>query len=251
MQLSAKWIKGEDNLLAFLDLLGTREFYQNHDLNQQIERISQLINALLEGLEDRFKEPERKQFLYVHMYGDSIVIAEKKKGAIADCADKLIQLMLGVQYKVLIDSQRTLSRALVRRGPYYGMICGDDQTSLESLYWNFSLVGGAALVEMDKTQLRGLPVGTYIDSLITGETQILENRLIVVDDDSLRFVKPEAKFDFLRSVLNGPKSIDDWVNQLIEESGNNEVVRKKLIPWRDAVQGRCNSIQRQHGSDES
>ena|SRR2546425_4490960 len=251
MRLGAKWIKGEDNLLAFLDLLGTKEFYQNHDLNQQMERISQLISSLLEGLEDRFEELERKQFLYVHMYGDSIVIAEKEKGAIANCADKLIQLMLGVQYKVLIDSSHTLSRALVRRGPYYGMICGDDQTSLESLCWNFSLVGGAALVEMDKTQLCGLPVGTYIDRSIIGETQIAENRLIVVDDDSLRFVKPKADFDFLRSTLNGPQSIDDWVSQLIEESDNNEVFGKKLIPWGDAVQGRCNSIQRQHRNDES
>ena len=245
MQLSAKWITGEDNLLAFLDLLGTKEFYRNHDLNQQLERISQLISAILGGLENRFKEPERKQFLYVHMYGDSIVIAEKKKGAIANCADKLIQLMLDVQYTGLINSPHILSRSLVRRGPYYGMICGNDQAALENLYWNFSLVGGSALVEMDKAQLCGLPMGTYIDSSIARETQIEENRFIAVDNNRLRFVKPTAGFDFLRSTLDGPKNIGDWVNQLLAESGNDKAFRKKLLPWGDAIQGKLKLIRRE------
>ncbi len=97
------------------------------------------------------------------MYADSLVIAQRN--LIEGCARKLVELMLEVQYQVLLDSRfikvkakaseeyilmPTLSRVLVKRSPYYGMICSDMQQSIDNIFSNFSLVGGSAIVEMNR-----------------------------------------------------------------------------------------------------
>jgi hypothetical protein len=173
--------------------------------------------------------------------------------------------MLKVQRQVLVDSQSnkikakaseenkmmpTLSRALVKRGPYYGMICSEMEQSIDKVFSNFSLIGSSAIVEMDKA-LKGLPMGTYIDASLITEAGIEEERLIDITDGSgSKFVKPRDGFDFLRStfspVQNGPADIKDWVEQLIRSSGNDEHFRNKITPWIDAVRGACQSICRTH-----
>lgn len=169
--------------------------------------------------------------------------------------------MLKVQYQVLLDSQfikvkaqdsggdklmPTLSRALVKRGPYYGMICGEMQQSIDNIFSNFSLVGGSAIVEMDKA-LEGLPMGTYIDASLITEAGIEQERLIGITNESgLKFVKPKEHFDFCRGTfpMGGPADIKEWVEQLIKSSGNDEHFRAKIIPWVDAVSGACQTISR-------
>ena len=259
MPLSFATVFEENLLLAYLDLTGTKHFYENSELSQQIERISNVVSAVRAEIDNTFGE--EKVSLFVHMYADSLVIAQKN--LIDDCARKLVELMLKVQYQVLIDSQfnkvrakdsaenklmPTLSRALVKRGPYYGMICSEKQQSIDNIFSNFSLIGGLAIIEMDKA-LEGLPMGTYIDASLITEAGIEQERLIdITDEIGSKFVKPGDGFDFLRSTLSsvqsGPADIKGWVEQLIRSSGNDKHFRSKITPWVNAVSGACQAISR-------
>jgi hypothetical protein len=259
MPLSFATVFEENLLLAYLDLTGTKHFYENSELSEQIERISNVVGAVHAEIDNTFEED--KTNLFVHMYADSLVIAQKK--LIGGCAGKLVELMLKVQYQVLLDGKfikvkskdsegnklmPTLSRALVKRGPYYGMICSEIQQSIDNIFSNFSLVGGSAIVEMDKA-LEGLPMGTYIDASLITEAGIQQERLIDITNESgSKFVKPGEGFDFLRSTLspvqNGPSDIKGWVEQLIKSSGNDKHFRSKITPWVNAVSGACQTISR-------
>jgi len=258
MLLSCRHVSDENFLLAYLDLAGTERFYKNSELPEQIERITQIVGAVHAEIDNTFEE--NKTNLFVHMYADSLVIAQKN--LIEGCARKLVELMLKVQYQVLMDSQSnkfkaeaseenklmpTLSRALIKRGPYYGMICSEMQQSIDNIFSNFSLVGGSAIVEMNEA-LEGLPMGTYIDASLITEAGIEQERLIDITNESgSKFVKPGDGFDSLRTLFpiqNGPADIKDWVEQLIGSSGNDEHFRNKITPWVDAVRGTCQSICR-------
>ncbi|MDO8355601.1 MAG: hypothetical protein Q7U76_04350 [Nitrospirota bacterium] len=260
MTLSCKYISEEKSLLAYLDLTGTTRFYENSELTEQIERISRVVGVVRAEIENTFGAD--KTNLFVHMYADSLVIAQKNE-LIENCAGKFVELMLKVQYQVLNGSQfnkvkakasegyklmPTLSRALVRRGSYYGMICSEIQQSIDNTFSNFSLVGGLAIVEMDKA-LKGLPMGTYIDASLITEAGVEKERLIdVTNERGLKFVKPQKDFDRLRSIFsfnqNAPADIKDWVDHLIKLSGNDEHFRNKITPWVDAVRGARPSICR-------
>ena len=248
MPLSCRYMSKEDILLAYLDLLGTKSFYKSSELPEQIERISQVVGAVHAEIDNAFEE--NKTNLFVHMYADSLVIAQKN--LIDNCAKKFVELMLKVQYKILINSEfnqirvgtsdarrslmPTLSRALIRRGSYYGMICGEMQQTIDDICSNFSLVGGSAIVEMSKA-LEGLPMGTYIDASLITEAGVEKERLIDVTDGSgMKFVKPGDRFDFLRSILPVLQPFDDWIKQLIKSSGDNDGFKEKVVPWAYAIQ---------------
>lgn len=259
MPLSFATVSGENLLLAYLDLTGTKYFYENSELDEQIERISRVVSIVDAQIDNDFGAD--KTNLFVHMYADSLMIAQTN--LIEGCAEKLVELMLKVQYQVLIDSESiklkgraseeqkfmpTLSRALIKKGPYHGMICTDMEQSIDNVFSNFSLVGGSAIIEMDKA-LKGLPMGTYIDASLITEARIEKERLIGIRNESgSKFVMPLDRFDFLRSmfssVQNGPADIKEWVEQLIKSSGNDEHFRSKITPWVDAVRGACQSISR-------
>jgi len=261
MSLNCRYVSDEKLLLAYLDLTGTKHFYENSELPEQINRISQVVGAVHAEIENTFEED--KTNLFVHMYADSLVIAQKN--LIEGCAKRLVELMLKVQYQVLTNSQfnkvkakdsvgnrlmPTLSRALIKRGPYYGMICSEMQQSIDNIFSNFSLVGGSAIIEMNKA-LEGLPMGTYIDAALITEAGIEQERLIdITNEIGSKFVKPGDGFDFLRSTLssvqNGPADIKDWVEQLIKLTGNDKHFRNKITPWVDVVSGACQSICRTH-----
>ena len=260
MTLSCKHVCDENSLLAYLDLTGTKHFYENSELPEQIERVKRVICAVNAEIDTTFFEADKTN-LFVHMYADSLVIAQKS--LIEGCARKLVELMLKVQYQVLMDSQLnkvkakdseesklmpTLSRALVKRGPYYGMICSEMQQSIDDIFSNFSLVGGSAIIAMNKA-LEDLPMGTYIDASLITEAGIEQERLIdITDEIGSKFVKPGDGFDFLRSTLSsvqsGPADIKGWVEQLIRSSGNDKHFRSKITPWVNAVSGACQAISR-------
>lgn len=257
--MNAKYVYGGDLLIAYLDLCGTKYVYDNFDLDQQVERITRVISKVLDGIDNSFGE--RKNSLYVHMYADSVVIAEKKRDSIENCADKFIELMLKLQYEILMDSESLahsvesntdvieppfmpiLSRSLIRRGEYYGILTSEFQNNMDNVFSNFSLVGGASIFKMDRN-LKGLPMGTYIDNSILSELHIEKDRLVDVRGNEIKFVKQPPKFDSLRSIFSGSKDIDTWCMRLIESTGNSEDFKSKLIPWLDAVQGRRDFIAR-------
>ena len=262
--INAKYVYGEDLLIAYLDLCGTKYVYDNFDLNQQIERITRVISKVLECIDNSFGG--RKNSLYVHMYADSVVMAEKERDSIEKCADKFLELMLKLQYEILMASESLahsvntntyvieppfmpiLSRSLIKRGEYYGIITRELQTDIEDVSSNFSLVGGASIVEMDRN-LQGLPMGTYIDNSIISELHIEEDRLLNVKGSQIKFVKPLKGFDSLRSIFstdikNRPEDIDTWCRRLTESTEDKATFKSKLIPWLDAVQCRRNLIVR-------
>jgi hypothetical protein len=240
-QLQGKFIQGRDFLIAYLDLCGTKSIYSKFELAQQIEWISEIINTVREDMDNMFGN--KKNLLYLHMFTDSLVMVEKERNVIENSADKFLKFMLKIQYDILLNSERdipTLSRAMIKRGEYYGMILSESQT-IEEAFMNFSIVGGSTVVEMDET-LKGLPMGVYIDDSITGELQLDKNRLIDVDGNPLKFVKPSQDSDFMRSVFSLDKGIEDWGKRLINFSDNNPEFKTKLIPWIDAILGRRRSI---------
>jgi hypothetical protein len=258
--LSCRHVSEENFLLAYLDLTGTKHFYENSELPEQIERIQQVIRVVHTEIENDFGAD--KTNLFVHMYADSLVIAQKN--LIEGCARKLVELMLKVQYQVLMDSQfnkvkakdseenklmPTLSRALVKRGPYYGMICTEMQQSIDNIFSNFSLVGGSAIIEMNKA-LEGLPIGTYIDAALVTEAGIAQEKLVDITNESgSKFVRPRDGSDFFRTIFpaqSGSADIKTWVEQLIRLTGNDEHFRNKITPWVDVVRGACQSICRTH-----
>lgn len=265
MLLNCRHISDENLLLAYLDLTGTKHFYENSELDEQINRIQDVIRVVLEEIDNDFGAD--KTNLFVHMYADSLVIAEKDP--IERCAQKLVELMLKVQRLVLIESRfnklktrasqeqkfmPTLSRALIKRGPYYGMICGEMQQSIDNGFSAFSLIGGSAIIEMDNA-LKGLPMGTYIAASLITEAGIEEERLIGITNESgSKFVKPKERFDFCRGTfpMGGPADVKEWVEQLIKSSGNDEHFRSKITPWVDVVRGDRQSIsQRAECLDEA
>ena len=257
MLLSCRYVSDENFLLAYLDLTGTKHFYENSELPEQIERIQRVISVVPAEIENVFGAD--KTNLFIHMYADSLVIAQTN--LIEGCAGKLVELMLKIQYEALINSESnklkvkaseeqkfmpTLSRALVKRGPYYGMICTELEQSIDNVFSNFSLIGGSAIIEMDKA-LKGLPMGTYIAASLITKAGIEEERLIGITNESgPKFVKPKEHFDFCRRTfpMGGPADIKEWVEQLIKSSGNYEHFRSKITPWVDVVRGARQSISR-------
>jgi hypothetical protein len=95
--LNAKHISGDNVLIAYLDLCGTRFAYSQFPLKQQIERVAHVISTALEARDNAFGG--NKKALYVHMFADSLVAAEKS--SIDGCAEKFVQWLLKVQYQVL------------------------------------------------------------------------------------------------------------------------------------------------------
>jgi hypothetical protein len=194
------------------------------------------------------------------MFADSVVVAERTP--IEDCAGKFIRWLLDFQYHVLQDSvglelkgQRELSeqkrympilsRGIVGRGQYFGLLFEQHQNSIDEVLFNPSLLGGSSLLKMD-TDLKGLPMGIYIDVPTLSTCQIEEGRLIEVEASRLKFIKPLPDFDSLRSLFpaGSPENFEDWISKLVEMAGDSQDFFNSLKPWADAVQGRLRSIKR-------
>lgn len=134
------------------------------------------------------------------------------------------------------------------KGEYYGIISSDFQNNISDIVSNFSLVGGSSIVEMDRN-LRGLPMGTYVDNTIITELHIERDRFVEVWGGQLKFVKPRQDFDFLRSMFstdinNRPENIEAWCQRLIESTEHNSDFKSKIVPWLDAIRGRRDFIAR-------
>jgi len=119
-------------LIGYLDLCGTKAVYETLSLAEQLNRIKIAVSAALGELNNVFGDDQK--FLYMHMFADSLVVAQKSKWQPRDCVEKLAYWLLLVQREVLQNSQSSrmpiLTRGLVKSGEYYGMLF--DQFCLES-----------------------------------------------------------------------------------------------------------------------
>ena len=241
--LSAKRIASNDVLIGYLDLCGTKAVYKTLRLEQQLDRIFEAVSNVWTELSNAFGTGQDS--LYVHMFADSLVIAQRDKSDPKDCLNKLVEYFVSVQLQMLRHSQThkipILSRCIVKVGSYYGILFEQLGSKLDDVFLNLSLVGGLTIIEMDKI-LKGLPVGVYIDQSLTPQYHD-PSRLIPVEGEQLQFVKPPESFiSFER--LFGNQDFDTWVNDMIDRSNGDQEFEGKLKPWADAVQNRLTSIQR-------
>jgi hypothetical protein len=236
-ELKARWIADEerDILIGFLDLCGTKAVYRKLSLKNQVSRITKVVSKVSVELSNAFGK--NQESLYVHMFADSVVIAERSTKDSGVSLNKLLYYFLRVQFDLLLQdrSQPILCRCMVRKGKYYG-ICFDQSPI------NFSLVGGPTIIEMDK-ELEGLPAGVYIDHSLAPEFAD-QKRLIAVEGDRLKFVNPPEDFLSFHFLFSDHDNVDQWVEEMIEASQDENFTRK-IKPWADTVAGRSKLIQRE------
>src|SRR5512145_2679939 len=127
-------------LIGYLDLCGTKTVYKTFSLAEQLNRIKIAVSAALGELDNVFGEDKKN--LYVHMFADSLVVAQKSKSQPKDCVEKLAYWLLSVQREMLQNSQSTrmpiLTRGLVKSGEYYGLLFEQFGSTLEEIFTNFS-----------------------------------------------------------------------------------------------------------------
>lgn len=241
--LSAKHIASDNVLVGYLDLCGTKVVYATLELEEQVERVSLAISSAWTELSNVFGTAQ--QSLYVHMFADSLVVAQRNNKDPSDCLNKLVEYFLSVQFKMLQESQSgkipILSRCMVKKGRYYGLLFEQVGSKLDDINLNFSLVGGPTIVEMDDS-LEGLPVGVYIDQALASQYSD-PSRLVPVEGEPMVFVKPPESFiSFER--LFGNHDFDTWIDGMIDRSSSDQEFKNKLKPWADAIQNKSPSIRR-------
>ena len=251
--LETKYIMGEKKIIAYLDLCGTKDIYDNFDLPQQVKRITIVLSNILGEIDNVFGD--NKKNIYLHMYADSLVIAEKEEKVLQNYLKNILSFLLRVQYQILIDSEDLtnstapddktdympiLSRSIIKRGNYFGILA-NPSSDINDLFSNFSIVGGSTIVEMDN-MLNGLPFGTFIEKTLLEELNIDKKRTIEVTNENLYFIKPENDFDFLRELFSN-SSFDNWCKDMINKSGSS-IFKSKLKSWVDIIQGRQLNIEK-------
>jgi hypothetical protein len=236
--MDAKYIAEEEVLIGFLDLCGTTAMYDSLDLKKQVDRITHVVGDVWSELSNTFGEGQNS--LYVHMFADSVVIAQRSRKDPDDCLNKLVRYLLTLQFQILRYTPPALCRSMVRKGKYYGILF-NHETKIDDLLMNFSLVGGPTIVEMDK-ELKGLPAGVYIDRSLAPEYKD-SSKLVQVEADRLDFVKPPENFLSFEEIFEN-HDLDQWVEELIEASKRNEHFISKIKPWAEAVAGRSALIRR-------
>lgn len=241
--LAAKQIASNDALIGYLDLCGTKAVYRTLNLKEQLERIIVAVSNAWTELSNTFGTGQES--LYVHMFADSLVIAQRHKSDPKDCLNKLVEYFVSVQFQMLRDSQThkipILSRCIVKAGSYYGVLFEQLGSKLDDIFLNLSLVGGPTIVEMDE-MLEGLPVGVYIDQSLASQYRY-PSRFVPVEGEQLIFVKPPEDFISFERLFGGCE-FDQWIKEMIDRTNDDQEFKNKLQPWADAIQDRSASIQR-------
>ena len=154
--LNARTIVSDNVLLGYLDLCGTKAVYETLKLKEQLDRIIHAVSTAWTELSNVFGKDQES--LYVHMFADSLVIAQRKQNEPDDCVNKLVDFLVLVQFQMLRHSQSfkipLLSRSVVKRGRYFGILFDHAGSKLGETVLNLSLVGGPSVVEMDKSLYR-------------------------------------------------------------------------------------------------
>jgi hypothetical protein len=241
--LKARTISSDNVLLGYLDLCGTKAVYETLELNEQVNRIIHAVSTAWTELSNAFGKDQ--QSLYVHMFADSLVIAQRKQSEPDNCINKLVDYLISVQFQMLRHSQSfkipLLSRSVVKRGRYFGILFDHAGSNLDETFLNLSLVGGPSVVEMDKL-LKGLPVGVYIEQSLASQYAD-RSRLISVEGEQLSFVKPPDAFISFERFF-GNHDFDTWIDNMIDRSNGDQEFKNKIKPWADVIQNRATSIQR-------
>jgi hypothetical protein len=225
-------------VIAFIDLLGTRELYEKTSTEEQAKRI---LYALLDEFDisfsNHFDKEEIKQNFDISIFADSIVISPRIKTK--NIIERLVNFLLRYQSTILLNSHLQ-SRIIVTRDSFFSLKL--QKTSPEyilgSEHTNISLCGGGG-IKFLHDNFKGLPLGVYVTEKIKENLNANhKKRLVPIENEKLFFIKQEiddGAFSLLpkkvRDALcaNQDVSIESIRNEL--RTSHSEEAVKKLLPW--------------------
>jgi len=230
-------IHTDDNaLLAYIDLLGTKSFYQDSALSIE-EKAKMLYETLLErflvAFKNCFDEAEISENFYINIYADSIMICERTRTE--NMVEKLISFLLKYQLELMSEcNPPILSRAIVGRSSYFSLHIDPASNNPFMGFKNIdiSLCGGRGMVYLD-SRLNDLPVGIYLCDSLNNESNIDNKRIIKVEVEcrKLSFIKQVHKE--LESPINyffPHKTKLEVIRDFFEKSSDEEL-KSKLEQW--------------------
>ncbi len=239
-------------VIVFMDLLGTRAFYDTGLTEQQAQRTVWTLLAQFDlSFSKHFQPEEIGQNFDVSVFADSIVIWKRKGNSAV--VERLVDFSLAYQADLLLKG--VPSRATIVRDSFFSfkMSGASKDSILGSQYTTVSLCGGRGIRLAHDSQ-EGLPLGVYVSEQIGNDlTQEQRGRAIPVKGDSkLFFIK--QKYDVLAFMLNlsektylllskNPDASSTAIRRSLKKSHPERQALKKLLPWVLVHLGRQNEIK--------
>ena len=188
-------------LVAFIDLLGTRNLYASTLAEEQADNA---LNVLLGEFDIKFsehfseKEIIKKNF-DVSVFADSIVISERLRTP--RIVARLVDFLLNYQEDLYLNRDLP-SRAIITTCSFFSLKLTDvSDNSILSPRCNtsVSLCGGKGIIDAD-SNLKGLPMGVYVISSIEKRLSADQKmRAVPVQGEELLFIKKNTDiFRYLR-----------------------------------------------------
>ena len=187
-----KRVYGDDAIVVFIDLLGTRSLYEGPlPVDDQAETIFRdLISRFDRWFRKSFSVHERERTFAVSIFGDSIVICTK--GENANIVKELLDFLLEYQEDLLVNGSSP-NRVILTRDSFFSfkITDADPESILKSPHTSISLCGGKVIALADRW-LKGLPIGIYVTQNVELDLTTQERIVPVAHTDAypdLSFVK--------------------------------------------------------------
>lgn len=245
-------------IIAFIDLLGTRELYNSSlpSEEQAIKIMSALLTEFDSVFSEHFDEKERADYFDISIFADSIVISQRKK--IKNIIRRLMDFSLHYQERLLLNSYlqdevEYPSRIIIVKDSFFSFKLrkASPQSILNSYYTTVSLCGGKG-IKFAHDSLKGLPIGVYATDKIKQELNLCQKRIIPVNNEEIFFVKQEENttaFYLLPQKIRDALSKNQnpeikTIKDELRKKYRNEKSVKKLLPWILVHMGKQNKIIR-------
>lgn len=240
-------------VIVFIDLLGTRAFYDTGLTEQQAQKtLWTLLGQFDISFSKYFRQDEIEKNFDVSIFADSIVVSQRK-GKFTD-TERLLDFSLGYQADLLLKG--VLSRATVVKDSFFSFKISDTSnlSILGSRYTTTSLCGGRGIKFAHDSQ-EGLPLGVYVSERNMNDltTDQRSRAVPVKDDGKLFFIKQNHDvLAFLSSLsertfrllINNPDANTIAIRRSLKTSHPEKEALKKLLPWILVHLGRQNEIHR-------
>jgi len=191
----------DGGVVAFIDLLGTRELYDNTLAKDQASAIADALLGQFDITFSRhFRVQEFEDNFDISIFADSIAISPRKRTP--ESVEPLVEFLLDYQGDLLIECEPPEpSRAICTNGSFFSLRLENpsDQSILCSQHTTISLCGGGS-VRFAHDCLKGLPIGVYVTDRIRENLSAEQRaRLVPVrsegEKDSLSFIKRKDGID--------------------------------------------------------
>ncbi|MGA3207963.1 MAG: hypothetical protein ABSE05_09055 [Syntrophales bacterium] len=238
-----------DALIVFIDLLGTRKFYETGLAEQQAQKILRsLLSQFAISFSKHFKKDEIEQSFDVSIFADSIVASPRK--SISNIVERLVDFSLS--YQAALHLKKVYSRATIVKDTFFSFKMTDPspKSILGSRYTSISLCGGKG-IKLAHDSLEGLPIGVYVTEGIKNDLSAEQKkRAIPVKDESLLFIKQKWNIvNFLPAeavdlLTKNPNAQRKTIRHSLKASHPDEEALEKLSQWVYVHLGRQNKIIR-------